>query len=234
VSDRWAVADLLAAPIMSVRRNRAIVAEAARATRVSGVLTADFGPVSTGPIPAPAPPPPGGASQPGTRSPVQARGHESTPPEGWLRRLMACSSWGGRRLELEEQLSALVATELRRLTLEGSLRAVWTCNRVEVRRGGRIASMQQALGRVLGVVPGCPDFLVLWGTGAGLVELKTERAPDLLDPRKDGGARAPTRTYLRPIQKDFREWCVSNGVKHACCRSVNEVKSALREWGRLM
>lgn len=212
MSDRWAVTDLLAAPIMAVRRNRAIVAEAA------GLSAAKTSPRRD-------------VDEP-TRGQVDA----STPDCGWLHRLMACDGWGDRkrRLAPEEQLSALVATELRRLTLEGALRAVWTCHRVEHAGGDAIGRMIQRLQRVLGVIPGAPDWWFAWGTGAGLIELKVERPADLLDLRKDGTARAPTRTYLRPIQKDFREWCVSNGVKHACCRSVNEVKSALREWGRLL
>jgi hypothetical protein len=155
--------------------------------------------------------------------------------DGRLRRLMACDGWSDRRRRLspEEQLSALVATELRRLTLAGELRCVWTCVRVEHRGGDPIARMIQHLLRVLGVVPGAPDWWFAWGDGAGLIELKVERPADLLDLRKDGAARAPTRTYMRPIQRDFREWCASNGVRHAVSRSVPEVISALRGWGRL-
>jgi hypothetical protein len=198
MTERWAVADLLATPIMAVRRNRAIVAEAA------GLAVQARKPDST-----------------------EARKNESTAAEGWLPRLMACPSWNGRRLDPEEELSLWVAAELRKLTRSGALRAVWTRCPVEVRAGGKLAAMWQCLGRVLGVVPGCPDFLVLWGTGAGGVELKVERAQgDMLSP----GRR---RTYLRQGQKDFREWCVNNGVRHEVCRSVPEVTDALRRWGRL-
>jgi hypothetical protein len=162
--------------------------------------------------------------EPSTRGQVDV----STPADGWLHRLMACPSWSGRRLDPEEELSLWVAAELRRLTRSGALRAVWTRCPVEVRRGGHLAAMWQCLGRVLGVVPGCPDFLVLWGAGAGGLELKVERAQgDMLSP----GRR---RTYLRQGQRDFREWCVSNGVRHEVCRSVPEVTDALRRWGRLL
>lgn len=147
---------------------------------------------------------------------------------GWLPRLMGCPSWGGRRLDPEEELSLWVAAELRKLTRSGALRAVWTRVPVEVRRGGKVAAMWQCLGRVLGVVPGCSDFLVLWGTGAGAIELKVEAGQgDMLSP----GRR---RTYLRQNQRDFREWCLSLGVRHAVCRSVIEVKDTLRQWERLL
>lgn len=160
-------------------------------------------------------------------APAPSDAAEVSRPEPWLLRLMECPSWSGRRLDREEELSLWVAAELRRLTRSGALRAVWSRLPAEIRRGGRIASMQQTLGRVMGVVKGAPDFWFAWGTGAGLVELKTERAQgDMLEP----GRR---RTYMRAEQRDFREWAVGLGVKHAVCRSVPEVVSTLREWGRI-
>jgi hypothetical protein len=247
VSDGWTIADLRASAIFDATRTGAVAERNGRTlAKAAGlppspVLTADFGPMSSGPIPAPAPsPPPGGASKPGTlSSTVGQPSADSRPlvdqPDGWLHRLMACDGWSDRkrRLSPEEQLSALVATELRRLTLAGELRAAWTCHRVEHAGGDAIGRMIQRLQRVLGVVPGAPDYWFAWGSGAGLIELKVERAADLLDLRKDGTARAPTRTYMRPVQRDFREWAVSNGVRHEVCRSLPEVLAALREWGRL-
>lgn len=145
----------------------------------------------------------------------------------WLNRLMECPSWKGRRLSPEEELSLWVASELRRLTRSGALRAVWSRLPAEIKRGGKVAAMWQCLGRVLGVVKGAPDFWFGWATGAGLIELKVEAT------QADMLSRGKRRTYLRPEQRDFRDWALSIGVKHAVCRSVPEVTSRLREWGRL-
>jgi hypothetical protein len=231
VSDRWALADLRATAIMDATRTGAVAERNGRTLAEAVSLSA----AKTG-LAAPT----CGHDRDPARKHVDDRacGHvdmPAAPPDGWLPRLMACDGWSDRkrRLSPEEQLSALVATEMRRLTLAGELRAVWTCHRVEHAGGDAIGRMIQRLQRVLGVVPGAPDYWFAWGTGAGLLELKVERPADLLDLRQDGTARAPTRTYLRPVQKDFREWAVSNGVKHACCRSVPEVLVTLREWGRL-
>jgi hypothetical protein len=154
-------------------------------------------------------------------------------PDGWLHRLMACGSFAGG-LDPEQELSARVAAELRGLTRSGALRAVWSCHPAEVRVGGKSGQMLQSLLVFMGVVPGSSDFVFTWGAGAGWIELKVEeRQPDLLRLRKDGRARAPARTYMHGRQPDFREWCLSLGVRHAVARSVPEVLATLREWGRL-
>jgi hypothetical protein len=216
VSDRWAIADLRATAIMDRTRTGAV---AERNRRKLDEATQAREPASTPSCKHDGP---------------QARGHESTPPDGWLPRLMACGSFAGR-LEPEQELSAWVAAELRRLTRSGALRAVWSCHPAEVRMGGRIGQMLQSLLLFMGVVPGSSDFVFTWGAGSGWIELKIEeRQPDLLKLRQDGRARAPRRTYLRDRQPDFREWCLMLGVKHACCRSVPEVLATLRAWGRLM
>lgn len=147
------------------------------------------------------------------------------PAGHYLHRLLACPSWSGRRLEPEEALSAAVASFLRKASLDGRLRAVWTRCPVEIRGAGRIVAMAQVLNRVLGVVSGAADFAFTWGGGGGWLELKVERPADLL-----AGKR---RTYLRPAQTDFAAWCQAQGVFHAVCRSVDEVAATLRAWGVL-
>jgi hypothetical protein len=243
VSARFTVADLAASGVLDVGRNRERVAEAAglpfhetTPERPARASTAAHTKAVTSPAAAARV-----QTSPSDEAPGLAA-HASMPafpppsmPDGWLHRLMACDGWSDRkrRLSPEEQLSALVATELRRVTLAGELRCVWTCVRVEHRGGDPIARMIQHLLRVLGVVPGAPDWWFAWATGAGLIELKVERPADLLDLRQDGTARKPTRTYMRPIQRDFRQWAVSLGVRHAVARSVPEVRATLREWERL-
>jgi hypothetical protein len=222
VSDGWTLADLRATAIMDASRTGAVAERNGRRLAEA----AGLGAAKTGLAVDP--------SNDASTKPSK-RGSTDVPGDGWLHRLMACDGWSDRkrRLSPEEQLSALVATELRRLTLAGELRAVWTCHQLGTSGETAAGRMAMRLARVLGVVPGAPDYWFAWGTGSGLIELKIERPASLLDLRKDGTARAPTRTYMRPVQRDFREWAVSNGVRHACCRSVPEVTGALRRWGRL-
>jgi hypothetical protein len=90
----------------------------------------------------------------------------------WLHRLMACDGWSDRkrRLSPEEQLSASSSRpSCAASRMAGELRAVWTCHRVEHAGGDPIGRMIQRLVRVLGVVPGAPDYVVRLGhrRGAG-------------------------------------------------------------------
>ena len=150
-----------------------------------------------------------------------------------LHELMGCPSFKGR-LEREEELSCWVASELRRLSRASKLRCVWTRVPTEHKAGGTLGMLAQAKVAAMGSIAGCPDFAFLWGSGSGLIELKT------IDPQAkiaflDGEARARrgTRSYLRPRQKLFRDWAVGHGVRHAVARSVPEVLGALKGWGVL-
>jgi hypothetical protein len=157
----------------------------------------------------------------------------STKPGNGLHELMATPAYQGM-LQPEEALSVAVATELRRLTHQGKLRAVWSRLPLEHPEGGRYGMAAQCKRIAMGGVPGAPDFWFAWGTGSGLIELKVNNPQaSLLTPSGKLGIRKGRRTYLNGRQKLFAEWCKTHGVKHAVCRSVDEVKEKLREWGLL-
>ena len=65
------------------------------------------------------------------------------------------------------------------------------------------------------MVPGAADLLFLWDTGSGAIEIKTKKGT------------------LSPDQRDFRDWCMREGVPYEVCRSGEEVEEVLRRWGRL-
>jgi hypothetical protein len=75
------------------------------------------------------------------------------------------------------------------------------------------------------LLPGAADFLCLWRTGSGAVELKRPAQRDLFGKRPAG----------RPseAQKEFAELCTTHGVRHVYATSWDEVHDALSDWGRL-
>jgi hypothetical protein len=160
----------------------------------------------------------------------------STPeakPGNGLHELMACPSYQGS-LQPEESLSVAVATELRRLTHQGGLRAVWSRLPLEHPEGGRYGMAAQCKRVAMGGVPGAPDFWFIWDGGGGLIELKTEGAQaSLLTPSGKAGLRKGRRTYLRGRQRLFQAWAGMFHVEHAVCRSVDEVVAVLKQWGVL-
>jgi hypothetical protein len=157
----------------------------------------------------------------------------STKPGNGLHELMACPSYQGT-LQPEESLSVAVASELRRLTHQGGLRAVWSRLPLEHPEGGRYGMLAQVKRTAMGAVPGAPDFWFCWQQGAGLIELKTEASQgSLLAPSGKAGLRKGKRTYLRGRQRLFQAWAEMFHVKHAVCRSVGEVVAVLKQWGVL-
>lgn len=91
----------------------------------------------------------------------------------------------------------------------------------------------------MGCVPGAFDLVFTWrnddGTfGSGWIELKKPagghrlvKVDDKLRSRKSPAGR------LREDQERFRDWLDQEGVPRAICRSLEEVKAALVEWGAL-
>ncbi len=86
----------------------------------------------------------------------------------------------------------------------------------------RIVSRMKTDGMLL---PGAPDFVVLWNNGCGVIELKRAAGRSLLGKHPAG----------RPsdAQKEFAALCSEHGVRHVYAHSWDEVQAALREWGRL-
>jgi hypothetical protein len=110
----------------------------------------------------------------------------------------------------ETALTIEIADRLRRLTLDGRLRAVW----FHVPNEGKRTRLQRLLLRMMGLIPGVTDFVFL-GPAGGVIELKAG----------DG--------KLSPMQIDFRTWCEVTGVPWACCRSWESVEAVLLSWGTL-
>jgi|EndMetStandDraft_7_1072992.scaffolds.fasta_scaffold370686_2 hypothetical protein len=125
-----------------------------------------------------------------------------------------------RSLGPEDSEAYRFANELRGLTLEGQLDAVWThpANElagVVISKGKPRASPQAALARALGLITGTSDYLFLWSTGSGAIEFKSATG------------------RLTDGQKDFRSWCEHRGVPFALVRTVGEALDVLRGWGRI-
>lgn len=131
-----------------------------------------------------------------------------------LLRLMDYRTFKGRMGE-EDRISIEVATMLRVATLEGRLSATWTHIPHEVAARGKFANIHMAMAKALGLIKGSADFVFVWPEGGGWIELKT-----------DTGS-------LSPHQRDFRDWAIASGCRHAVCRSCEEVVTKLIEWGVL-
>lgn len=127
----------------------------------------------------------------------------------FLYRVVSCRPWQGRALRGEDALAYEVATFLRAETIEGKLLAIW-CH---VPNEGLASRAMAALVRCLGLMPGWPDLVFLWRGGCLLIELKVGR------------------NGLSEAQKGVREWAAIREVPFLICRSLDEVKEALREHG---
>jgi hypothetical protein len=86
----------------------------------------------------------------------------------------------------------------------------------------RIIARMKAEGQL---IPGAPDLVVLWDEGSGVIELKREAQRTLLE-------RLPAG---RPSeeQREVELCCRDLGIHHAYCHSWDEMREALRLWGRL-
>lgn len=115
------------------------------------------------------------------------------------------------RLGDEDRICVQAADYLRLLCLEESKKLVWFHPANEGKRHRLIALLLKAMG----LIPGTPDIVILWGNGCGLIELKSKKG------RQNDN------------QKYFQAWAEYCGVPYAVCRSVDEVRSNLRKWGAL-
>lgn len=128
---------------------------------------------------------------------------------------LARSKWGK-----EDVLTEEVADMLRSETLSGNLKCVWTHIPNEGMAARSKAQKIQAINatnkkRALGMIKGAPDFVLGWGDSAGFIELKSDKG------------------RLSDAQEAFLEWAYQKGCHTAVCRSLNEVRTALFEWGVL-
>lgn len=138
-----------------------------------------------------------------------------------LLRLMFYHPFKGKLRGPEDRLAIDVATMLRVATLEGRLKATWTCIPHEVgatalkSKEFNLAQARYAKAKAQGLITGSGDYVFVWNEGGGWIELK-----------------APNGS-LSPAQKDFRYWCMQSGSHYATCRTVEEVEQTLILWGAL-
>jgi hypothetical protein len=115
----------------------------------------------------------------------------------------------------EDQLAIEVANFLRAATLEGRLAGTWTHIPHEVGGAGIKAKVLMALAKAMGLIKGSGDYVFVWEGGGGWIELKSSTGS------------------LSPAQRDFRDWCQSQNVNWAKCKTIHEVINNLVEWGAL-
>ncbi|HWU01654.1 MAG TPA: hypothetical protein VN222_02845 [Novosphingobium sp.] len=146
------------------------------------------------------------------------------PP--FLTRLMdhrALSTPAQLRLGPEDKEAYAFANELRALTLEGRLAAVWThpanelAGMVRKAANGKVVVPPQiAVARALGLITGTSDFLFMWHDGACAIEFKSKTGT------------------MTSGQRDFRDWCAMARVPFHLVRSVEAGLSVLRHAGVLL
>ncbi len=142
-----------------------------------------------------------------------------TTPAFLLRLMSHAPLSANTRLGPEDAAAYGFAQDLRKATMEGRLRAVWThpANELAGMAPGtpRKFLIRAAIARALGLITGTSDFLFLWQGGALAIEFKS----------KDGS--------LTPNQRDFRDWCAMVGVPFHVVRSPAAGLALLRDAGVL-
>lgn len=130
-----------------------------------------------------------------------------------LLQIIGLPRWPGRlRLGAEDRLCIDFAADLRQLTLEGKLMAIW----LHVPNEGKRSLLDGFLCRALGRLPGAPDYLFISGhSPAAALEFKALK-----------GRQTDT-------QKIFEQWCHTQGVRYAIVRSKAEAFERLKEWNIL-
>lgn len=111
----------------------------------------------------------------------------------------------------EEKLSIQFADGLREYSLTGKLTAVWHHNPNE----GKRHPITGLIMRAMGMLPGVADYTFTWRGGGGHIELKT------------------AKNTQSDYQKDYEQWCVSNGVPYVVCKTPIEGFDVLKNWGVL-
>ena len=126
------------------------------------------------------------------------------------------------RLRGEEDKTVIqFAADLRQWTLEGILKATWTNIPHEVgffRKAdmARVSKQRYAKALASGLVPGSGDFVFVGQGGrGGWIEFKSRTGS------------------LSADQKDFRDWCAMLDIPHRVCRTREQGRQALIEWGML-
>lgn len=115
------------------------------------------------------------------------------------------------RLGPEDRIAIEFAAELRKASIEGRLKAVW----LHVPNESKRSKAAGAIARALGLIPGTADYLFLHADGSFALECK---GPD--------GKQTEN-------QKDFEQWCRTQGVPYQMFRTVEEGLGYVRDYGVL-
>jgi hypothetical protein len=115
-----------------------------------------------------------------------------------------------KRRDLESPIQEAVVKYLE-FALPGTMRVVGVSNNPR-------SAVSGAKEKRKGMKAGFPDLLILGTDDAGwdvvgLIEVKTE------------GGR------LSKAQSEWKAWCEMIGLKHAVCRSIEDARETLEEWG---
>lgn len=111
----------------------------------------------------------------------------------------------------EDKLANHIALELKAMTIEGTLKAVWfhVPNETKIKDKKDLISLRKKTS--LGLIPGAPDFVFLSKNKAICIELKT-----------DTGKQSDN-------QKLFQTWCDNDQVPYYIARSIDDVKKILKQ-----
>lgn len=151
---------------------------------------------------------------------IKAKGGDAPkePPSfrSAILRLMNYAPPRNLRIKAEEQLAIDFANALRALTIEGTLRCVWTHPANEIAgRQNKLAQIRYTIAKAMGLIDGTADYLFLWADGSGALEAKVG---------KNG---------QQPNQINFEIWCKEIGIPYRTFTSVDEGLRILAEWGLL-
>ena len=115
--------------------------------------------------------------------------------------------------ELSHQVLIMMRDELK----AGQYRGIFGAISNESRHGSeRLSRWQGQIKKWLGLVPGTTDWFFMWGTGAGVIELK---------------APGNREAALKPNQIIYRDWCRATGINWALENKLGGVRSTLLKWG---
>jgi len=134
---------------------------------------------------------------------------------------MLTKPYRGRSSGPEDTIAMEVASFLRAATIEGALSATWTSIPHELGAvsvgSAQFRSMQSRYAKqiAMGLVTGSADYVFIDQNGGGWIELKSRTGS------------------MQPSQRDFRTWCEIKCVRHAVCRSLDDVIDTLSAWGML-
>lgn len=85
--------------------------------------------------------------------------------------------------------------------------------RNEGNRGGRKGQIDGSRGKAMAVMPGWPDLLIYVGGQGYAIEVKRPGE------------------YLTQVQKRVAAQLALHGIPHIVCRSIDDAREALRQWG---